>query len=99
MAKLLAVVLCWVAVTWSRCISILLRWLLLAGAAAATHGSLRIASSEAGATLPPGVPLAVAFGFRCGRSASLRCQTTRSRGEAESVKSQCHFQVNYYGKP
>lgn len=63
MARVLAVVACWVAMAWSRAISVILRWLLLAGLAAATHGSLRIAASEAGR---PGIPLAVALGFRCG---------------------------------
>lgn len=87
MAKLLAVVLCWLAVAWSRCISVILFWLLLAGAAAATHGSLRIAPSEAGATPPPGVPLAVALGFRCGRSAVLSCRTACSRVEAEGINA------------
>ena len=72
MARMLGVVGCWVVMVWSRCVSVILRWLVLAGAAACTHGSLRIAPSEARAGgTPPGVPLAVALGFRCGPAAAV----------------------------
>lgn len=68
MVRLLAVVVCWIAIAWSRCISVLLRWALLASIAATAHGSLRKALTERRVMPPPGVPIAVVMRLRCGLS-------------------------------
>ena len=65
MVRLLAVVVCWIAIAWSRCISVLLRWALLSFIAATSHGSLRKAPTERRVVPPPGVPFAVVMRLRC----------------------------------
>ncbi len=77
LARGLGMIACWIAVAWSRCMTAVLRWLLLSATFTLVHGSLRV-GSVAGA-LQPGVPLAAVLSLdssRCGAragSVTMRC--------------------------
>jgi len=63
MGRAVAVMGCWLAIVWSRCLAVLLRWVLLAGTLTVAHGTLRVAASEAASLPPPGIPVAIALGL------------------------------------
>ena len=55
MARGLGLVICWVAVAWSRCLKALLRWLLMSATFTLVHGSLR--TGDVAGQRRRGVPL------------------------------------------